>query len=192
VRRYINQQPVRVGRFENAVKMIKPFMNGGKVHWNDSELQLTWVRTELPPIEMHVAGYGPKVLAIAGRHGDGVIIQLADHLGVEGGRITPSQLVDMTSTTIARRFGLTRKGSIAPGFDADIVVFDTATPFEFSTRTSQMNVDYDLFEGQSSTGSVRHTLCRGTMVYDRGEIVTQPGHGRFVPRSLGARAAVAS
>jgi serine/threonine protein kinase len=49
-----------------------------------------------------------------------------------------------------------------------------------------------LFEGESSTGSVRHTLCRGAMVYDRGEILTQPGHGRFVPRSLGAPAAVAS
>ena len=98
----------------------------------------------------------------------------------------------VVASIYGRRFGLTRKGSIAPGFDADIVVFDPATPFEFSTRTSQMNVDYDLFEGQSSTGSVRHTLCRGTMVYDRGEIVTQPGHGRFVPRSLGARAAVAS
>jgi dihydropyrimidinase len=119
------------------------------------------------------------------------LVKLWD-LGVEGGRITPSELVDMTSTTIARRFGLPRKGSIAPGFDADIVVFDPATPFEFSTSTSQMNVDYDLFDGQSSTGSVRHTLCRGAMVYDRGEIVTQPGHGRFVPRSLGARAAVAS
>ena len=119
------------------------------------------------------------------------LVKLWD-LGVEGGRITPSQLVDKTSTTIARRFGLARKGSIAPGFDADLVVFDPATPFEFSTRTSFMNVDYDLFDGQSSTGSVRHTLCRGTLVYDRGEIVTQPGHGRFVPRSLGARAAVAT
>jgi dihydropyrimidinase len=119
------------------------------------------------------------------------LVKLWD-LGVEGGRITPSQLVDMTSTTIARRFGLSRKGSIAPGFDADLVVFDPSTPFEFSTRTSYMNVDYDLFEGQSSTGSVRHTLCRGTMVYDRGEIVTEPGHGRFVPRSLGARTPVAT
>ena len=96
----------------------------------------------------------------------------------------------MTSTAIARRFGLARKGSIAPGKDADLVVFDPATPFEFSTRTSHMNVDYDLFEGESSTGSVRHTFCRGELVYDRGEIVTQPGHGRFVPRSLGAAAAV--
>jgi len=117
------------------------------------------------------------------------LVKLWD-LGVEGGRITPSRLVDMTSTTIARRFGLARKGSIAPGFDADLVVFDPATPFEFSTRTSHMNVDYDLFEGESSTGSVRQTLCRGTLVYDRGEIVTQPGHGRFVPRSLRAAAPV--
>src|SRR4029079_18005616 len=77
-RRYINQQPVKVGRFEHAILMIQPFMNGEKVEWNDTELELTWVRPELPPIEMHVAGYGPKGLAIAGRHADGVIIQLAD------------------------------------------------------------------------------------------------------------------
>jgi dihydropyrimidinase len=119
------------------------------------------------------------------------LVKLWD-LGVEGGRITPSELVDMTSTKIARRFGLARKGAVAPGFDADLVVFDPATPFEFSTSSSQMNVDYDLFDGERSTGSVRHTLCRGAMVYDRGEIVTQPGHGRFVPRSLGARTPVAS
>jgi dihydropyrimidinase len=119
------------------------------------------------------------------------LVKLWD-LGVESGRITPEELVGMTSTSIASRFGLARKGSIAPGKDADIVVFDPATPFEFSTRTSHMNVDYDLFEGERSTGSVRHTLCRGTMVYDRGEILTQPGYGRFVPRSLGAHAALAS
>ena len=46
--------------------------------WNGKELQLQWVRKELPPIEMYVAGYGPKALAVAGRVGDGVIIQLAD------------------------------------------------------------------------------------------------------------------
>src|SRR3712207_6815658 len=119
------------------------------------------------------------------------LVKLWD-LGVATGRITPEELVDLTSRAIARRFGLTRKGSIAPGKDADLVVFDPSTPFEFSTRTSHMNVDYDLFEGESSTGSVRHTFCRGELVYDRGEIKTQPGHGQFVPRSLGARAAVAS
>ena len=77
-RRYIGQQPVKVGRFEAALEMIKPFMNGEKVRWNDTEIELAWVRPELPPIEMHVAGYGPRVLGVAGRLGDGVIIQLAD------------------------------------------------------------------------------------------------------------------
>jgi probable F420-dependent oxidoreductase len=77
-RRYIGQQPVPVKRFEEALKMIKPFMNGEQVHWNDTDIELSWVRPELPKIEMHVAGYGPKVLGIAGRVGDGVIIQLAD------------------------------------------------------------------------------------------------------------------
>jgi probable F420-dependent oxidoreductase len=77
-RRYIGQQPVRIAPFEEALRMIKPFMNGQEVHWNDTELQLKWVRPELPPIEMHVAGYGPKALAVAGRVGDGVVIQLAD------------------------------------------------------------------------------------------------------------------
>jgi alkanesulfonate monooxygenase SsuD/methylene tetrahydromethanopterin reductase-like flavin-dependent oxidoreductase (luciferase family) len=53
-------------------------MNGESVHWNDTDIELAWVREELPPIEMHVAGYGPRALAVAGRIGDGVVIQLAD------------------------------------------------------------------------------------------------------------------
>src|SRR6266704_2117224 len=69
-RRYINQKPVKVAEFEAALAMIKPFMNGQEVNWNDKDLQLKWVRPELPPIEMHVAGYGPKALAVAGRVGD--------------------------------------------------------------------------------------------------------------------------
>ena len=77
-RRYIGQQPVKVAEFEAALTMIKPFMNGEEVEWNGKELQLKWVRPELPELEMHVAGYGPKALAVAGRRGDGVIIQLAD------------------------------------------------------------------------------------------------------------------
>jgi probable F420-dependent oxidoreductase len=77
-RRYIGQQPVKVAEFERRLTMIKAFMNGEEVHWNDKGLQLKWVRPELPPIPMWVAGYGPKALAVAGRVGDGVIIQLAD------------------------------------------------------------------------------------------------------------------
>jgi probable F420-dependent oxidoreductase len=77
-RRVIGQQPVRVAEFERRLRMIKDFMNGRPVTWNDKELQLKWVRPELPEIPMWVAGYGPKALAVAGRVGNGVIIQLAD------------------------------------------------------------------------------------------------------------------
>src|SRR5436190_799089 len=76
--RYIGRQPVKVAEFERALAMIRDFMNGREVSWNDKELQLKWVRSELPEIPMWVAGYGPKALAVAGRVGDGVIIQLAD------------------------------------------------------------------------------------------------------------------
>jgi probable F420-dependent oxidoreductase len=76
--RYVGRKPMKVAEFEEALRMVKPFMNGKEVTWNDKELQLKWVRPELPEIEMHVAGYGPKALAVAGRQGDGVIIQLAD------------------------------------------------------------------------------------------------------------------
>ena len=77
-RRYIGQQPVKVAEFERRLAMIKDFMNGRVVDWNEKELQLKWVRPELPEIPLWVAGYGPKALAVAGRVGDGVIIQLAD------------------------------------------------------------------------------------------------------------------
>ncbi len=77
-RRYIGQQPVKVAEFERACAMIRDFMNGREVTWNDKELQLKWVRPELPEIPMWIAGYGPKALGVAGRVGDGVIIQLAD------------------------------------------------------------------------------------------------------------------
>ncbi len=106
--------------------------------------------------------------------------------GVVAGHITPEQLVDRTSTTVARRFGLTDKGSITPGKHADIVVFDPSAPKPYGTATSFMNVDYDLYEGETASASVRQTYCRGTLVYDQGEIKTSPGHGRFVARATTA------
>jgi probable F420-dependent oxidoreductase len=76
--RYIGRQPMKVAEFERSCAMVRDFMNGGEVEWNDKQLQLKWVRPELPPIPMWIAGYGPKALAVAGRVADGVIIQLAD------------------------------------------------------------------------------------------------------------------
>src|SRR5215213_11811684 len=76
-RRVVGLKPVKVAEFERRLRMMKDLMNGRPVEWNEKELTLEWAR-ELPEIPMHVAGYGPKALAVAGRVGDGVIIQLAD------------------------------------------------------------------------------------------------------------------
>ncbi len=76
-RRVIGLKPVSVGELERAVVMVKELMNGGRVRWNDTDIELAWAKG-LPRIPVYVAGYGPKVLAVAGRHADGVIIQLAD------------------------------------------------------------------------------------------------------------------
>src|SRR5499427_6224272 len=77
-RRVVGLQPVKVAEFERRCAMIRDLMNGREVDWNDKQLKLEWVRAELPPIPMWIAGYGPKALAVAGRVADGVIIQLAD------------------------------------------------------------------------------------------------------------------
>jgi probable F420-dependent oxidoreductase len=76
-RRVIGQEPVKVAEFEQAVAMIRDLMNGREVRWNDTDVQIKWAKG-MSPIPLYVAGYGPKVLSIAGRLADGVIIQLAD------------------------------------------------------------------------------------------------------------------
>ncbi len=105
--------------------------------------------------------------------------------GVREGRLSMNRVVEITSTAVAKTFGLyPQKGTIAPGADADVVIFDPNREHVFSTATSFMNVDYDLFEGRSVAGSPRQTLSRGTVVFDDGRIVTRPGHGRYVRRSV--------
>jgi dihydropyrimidinase len=104
--------------------------------------------------------------------------------GVRHGRLSMNRVVEITSTAVAKMFGLhPRKGVIAPGADADIVVFDPGRRHVFSTETSFMNVDYDIYEGQEVAGSPRLTLSRGTVVFDDGQIRTKPGHGRYVRRA---------
>ena len=104
--------------------------------------------------------------------------------GVRHGRLSMNRVVEITSTAVAKMFGLhPRKGVIAAGADADIVVFDPGRRHVFSTETSFMNVDYDIYEGQEVAGSPRLTLSRGTVVFDDGQIRTKPGHGRYVRRA---------
>ncbi len=76
-RRVVGLEPVPVREFEAALEMIKDLMNGREVNWNDRTIHLEWAQGQ-PEIPMYVAGYGPRALGVAGRVGDGVIIQLAD------------------------------------------------------------------------------------------------------------------
>ena len=76
-RRDIGQKPVNVAEFEAACRMMRDLMNGRPVNWNDTEIELQWVGG-LAEIPLYIAGYGPKVLAIAGCVADGVIVQVAD------------------------------------------------------------------------------------------------------------------
>jgi dihydropyrimidinase len=103
---------------------------------------------------------------------------------VRQGHMSIVDLVRHGSWGPARIFGLDKKGALAPGFDADVVVFDPEVKHTISAKTHQMNVDYDPFEGWEVTGKPRHVLSRGETVYTDGKIVSTPGRGRFVKRSL--------
>ncbi|MFC0540321.1 dihydropyrimidinase [Kutzneria chonburiensis] len=105
--------------------------------------------------------------------------------GVVGGELTLQRWVEVTSTTPARMFGLyPRKGVIAPGSDADIVVYDPKATQTLSASTHHMNVDYSAYEGLEITGRVDTVLSRGRVVLDRDGWHGAKGHGRFLSREL--------
>jgi dihydropyrimidinase len=105
--------------------------------------------------------------------------------GVAAGRISLERWVEITSTSPARMFGLYgRKGVIAPGADADIVVYDPLAEQTISALTHHMNVDYSAYEGMQLTGKVDTVLSRGAVVIRGGEFHGRAGHGRFLSRGL--------
>jgi dihydropyrimidinase len=105
------------------------------------------------------------------------------HQAVLDGHITRRRWIEIACATPARMFGLyPRKGTIAPGADADIVLYDPNAQQTLSAETHHMNVDYSPYEGKRITGKARTVLSRGTVVVDGGEWLGRAGHGRFVPR----------
>jgi dihydropyrimidinase len=107
------------------------------------------------------------------------------HQGVVSGEITLARWVETCSTTPARMFGLyPRKGVIAPGADADIVIYDPAARQTLSAATHHMNVDYSAYEGMEITGKVDVTISRGQVVVAGGEFKGAAGHGGFLSRGL--------
>lgn len=105
------------------------------------------------------------------------------HLGVNGGKISPSRFVELNCTNPAKIFGMyPRKGTIAVGSDADIVVWDPKKTHTISAKTHHMRVDYNLYEGMKVKGVPVQVYLRGKKVVDGENWYGSNGSGQFIPR----------
>jgi dihydropyrimidinase len=103
--------------------------------------------------------------------------------GVAENRISLNRFVELTSTAAAKMFGLfPKKGTIAVGSDADIVIFDPDKEQTLSVKTQHMNVDYNTYEGMRIRGVVETVLSRGRVVIENGEYTGKAGDGKFLKR----------
>jgi dihydropyrimidinase len=109
------------------------------------------------------------------------------HYGVESGRLTPSEFVQVTSTNAARIFNLyPRKGAVEVGADADLVVWDANSSRTISAKTHHQNVDFNVFEGRTVKGVAEQTIAAGKVVWADGTLRAERGAGRYLPRKTHA------
>jgi len=103
--------------------------------------------------------------------------------GVHTGKISLNKYVEVTSTNAAKIFGMyPRKGTIAIGADADILVFDPNKKHSVSAKTHHMNVDYSAYEGWELTGKTETVLLRGKVAIQNEKCQLKAGNGQFIPR----------
>ena len=108
--------------------------------------------------------------------------------GVAAGRFSVNRFVELVSTTPAKLFGLyPRKGTIAVGSDADLVIFDSGRKHIISATNHHMRVDYSMFEGVEVTGMPETVLSRGRVIVDGNKFLGRPGSGEFLRRSTYAQ-----
>jgi len=105
------------------------------------------------------------------------------HSGVVDGHISRQRWIEIACATPAKMFGLyPRKGTIAPGADADVVIYDPTATQTLSAATHHMAVDYSCYEGRTITGKVDTVLSRGRVLIDGGAYLGEAGHGRYLRR----------
>jgi dihydropyrimidinase len=111
-------------------------------------------------------------------------LQMIHEFGVRAGRITLTRMIELLATNPAKLFGLyPRKGTIAVGSDADLVVFDPERKVTISAATHHSKADYNLFEGTEVTGTPEVVILRGNVLVENDELVASPGIGQFVKRA---------
>jgi dihydropyrimidinase len=119
-------------------------------------------------------------------------IDLLHDGGVVGGRITKERWVDVISTAPAKLFGMyPRKGAVAVGSDADLVIYDPNRKRTISAKTHHMDVDYSCYEGRSVQGASDVVLSRGSVIVRDGTFTGRKGAGRFIKRDGAAFARLA-
>jgi dihydropyrimidinase len=104
--------------------------------------------------------------------------------GVRTGRISMNRFVELTSTSPAKIFVMfPKKGTIAPGSDADIVIFDPEKTTTLSAKTHHMKVDYNPYEGRTVTGVTETVISHGKAIIEGGRFTGRAGAGAFLKRS---------
>jgi dihydropyrimidinase len=135
-------------------------------------------------VEKAEAGSGVSFDKISnGAPGIETLLALVYSEGVASGRLTLERMVDLLSTTPAARFGLTRKGAIEVGRDADLVIFDPSVKRTIRATDLHHTSDYTPYEGLAVRGAVRDVLLRGADVIRASQFVGRRGYGAFVERS---------
>jgi dihydropyrimidinase len=113
-------------------------------------------------------------------------LQILWHFGVNSGALTAERFVELCCTAPARIFGMPQKGAIAPGKDADILLWDPDAAYTISAATQCMATDYSMFEGWQVKGNARDVFSRGELVVKDGKWIGQTGRGRFLKREANA------
>jgi dihydropyrimidinase len=178
--------------FEGAKFVCSPPLREKNPNWDElwtglrrNDLQV--VSTDHCPFDFHgqkELGRGDFRKVPNGLPGVEDRVDLLYNGGVVGGRISRERWVEIISTTPAKLFGMyPRKGAIAVGSDADLVVYDPQRSRTISAATHHMDVDYSCYEGWQITGGSDVVLSRGSVVVRDGAFEGRAGHGRFVKRA---------